>query len=148
MDASIKGEPQRFYWKHIQKDGREFDAEVSLNRLETQGANLLQAMVRDITERKQAEEALRENEERFRTLVENIPGTTYRCVCDRHWTMFFISDEVEVLTGYPASDFLQNRVRSFASMTGPFLTLPSARERKKSCVEKETGHSCIWILQE
>ena len=57
------------YWKHIQKDGSEFDAEVSLSRLETEGTNSLQAIVRDITERKQSEETLKIERQRFFSLL-------------------------------------------------------------------------------
>ncbi|OUR63963.1 hypothetical protein A9Q79_09450 [Methylophaga sp. 42_25_T18] len=70
--------------------------------------------VRD--KRNQAEKSLRESEEKFRTLVRNIPGITYRCACDKHWTMEYISDGVEVLSGYPATDFINNAVRSYASI--------------------------------
>ncbi len=59
---------------------------------------------------------LRRSEKRYRTLVENIPGATYRAASDENWTMEFLSDEVETLTGYPCSDFINNQVRSFASI--------------------------------
>ena len=39
------------------------------------------------------EQALRESEERYRTLVSNIPGMTYRCVFDDDRTMEFLSEE-------------------------------------------------------
>ena len=72
-----------------------------------------------LRESKQTEDELRKSEEQFRSLVGNIPGVSYRCRCDEQWTMDFISDEVRNLTGYPASDFLQNAVRSWASIMHP-----------------------------
>lgn len=47
--------------------------------------------------------------EPFRVLVENLPGIVYRCRNDEQWTMVFISPYVEVLTGLPASDYLEGR---------------------------------------
>jgi len=61
-----------FEWKHKKLDGKEFFATVLLNRLELHGENLLQATVRDITVYKEAEEALRASEEKYRSLVDNI----------------------------------------------------------------------------
>ncbi len=64
-------------------------------------------------------EQISNSEERYRTLVKNVPGITYRCALDESWTMDFISDEVETLTGYPGSDFIGNKKRSFASIIHP-----------------------------
>jgi PAS domain S-box-containing protein len=78
-----------------------------------------QGFLIDITSRKHAEIALTENEERFRTLVANIPGVVFRCSLDSDWTMEYLSDAVEELVGYPASDFIANRVRSYADVVHP-----------------------------
>jgi PAS domain S-box-containing protein len=62
---------------------------------------------------------LRANEAFLRSLVDNIPGAVYRCACDGDWTMQWLSDEIEEISGYPARDFIGNRVRTFASIEHP-----------------------------
>lgn len=73
----------------------------------------------DITRRRQVEADLAEREQQFRTLVNNIPGVPYRCLCDEHWTMLFMADAVSDLTGYAATDFINNAVRTYASTIHP-----------------------------
>jgi len=62
---------------------------------------------------------LRANDAMLRSLIDSIPGAIYRCACDRDWTMEWLSDEIETMTGYPASDFIGNAVRTFASIEHP-----------------------------
>lgn len=72
--------------------------------------------VEDITDRKTAENALKDREERFRTLIANIPGAVYRCACDKNWTVEFFNENISDIAGYPNSDFIKNQVRSYASI--------------------------------
>ncbi len=55
--------------------------------------------------RKQAEEALKERERQLGILLDNLPGPVYRCRNDAEFTMEFISDGIEQLSGYRAQDF-------------------------------------------
>ena len=80
---------------------------------------LAQGFLIDITARKNSDLALTESEARFRGLVGNIPGAVFRCDIDSDWTMEFLSDAIEELVGYPSSDFIDNRVRTFASVVHP-----------------------------
>jgi PAS domain S-box-containing protein len=82
-------------------------------------AALAQGFLIDITARKNSDLALTESESRFRGLVGNIPGAVFRCDIDSDWTMEFLSDAIEELVGYPSSDFIDNRVRTFASVVHP-----------------------------
>ena len=70
----------------------------------------------DMTERRLSEAALRESEERFRSLVANIPGIVYRRQHDPNWTIKFISQGIEKISNYPAADIVNNQIRSFASL--------------------------------
>jgi PAS domain S-box-containing protein len=61
----------------------------------------------------------RANEALLRSLIANIPGAVYRCACDDDWTMEWLSDGIEEITGYPASDFVRSAARTFTSVIHP-----------------------------
>ncbi len=65
----------------------------------------------DITERKQLEQEIQAKEERYRSLVSNLPGAVYRSSSDlsNNYSAFeVISPEIERITGYSAHEFLRN----------------------------------------
>lgn len=113
------------------KDGREFPVEMSSNYLQFNGKEFKCVIVRDISARKAAEVALQKSEQKFRTLVANVPGVIYRYLPDERWTVVFISDEIEKITGYPAAEFINNRVRSLIDCCHPndWLMVQQVTER-------------------
>ena len=59
-----------FEWMHCRTDGTEFPAEVLLSSMELGGKKVLQAVVRDITDRKRAEEELKKHHDQLDELVK------------------------------------------------------------------------------
>lgn len=87
-------------------------------------------------------ELLSESENRFRTVVANIPGAIYRARIADDWPLEFVSDNVERITGYPASDFIDNKVRSFGS-----IIHPADSGKVASAVDNAIKHGTPYSLE-
>jgi PAS domain S-box-containing protein len=70
---------------HRRKDGHVVPIEERQTLVEAGGERVVLSIVRDITERKRTEDALKESEERFRAIVENAPFGYYRVGKDGLW---------------------------------------------------------------
>jgi PAS domain S-box-containing protein len=69
---------ENFFWVHKRADGTTFPADVLLSRITLKNRVILQATVRDITERKKAETALKKSEEEYNSLFTNmVDGFAY-----------------------------------------------------------------------
>ncbi|MGA7677499.1 MAG: PAS domain S-box protein [Dehalococcoidia bacterium] len=73
MIRSVDEKGDHFETRHRRKDGTTYDVEISTNGAMFMGHKLIFCVCRDITERKQAEEALRRSEQNFRDSIENSP---------------------------------------------------------------------------
>jgi PAS domain S-box-containing protein len=114
------GKPFSTQYRLIARDGRVVWVEDEVIVVVNADGTPIQAQgfLLDITHRKAAEFALGESEERFRTLVGNVPGVIFRCEIDSDWTMEYLSDEVEDLVGYSAREFIRHE-RSYAQVVHP-----------------------------
>jgi diguanylate cyclase (GGDEF)-like protein/PAS domain S-box-containing protein len=95
--------------EYRRKDGTVFPVELQIYLVQDDAGKPsgMWAFVRDITRRRAAEEALRESEAKYRTLVMNIPARVYKGYAD--WSVEFFEEGVQALTGYPTEDFNSGR---------------------------------------
>jgi PAS domain S-box-containing protein len=86
------------------KDGSEFPAEINLRPLETEEGVLISSAIRDITERRRAEAALRESEEKYRVVAES--ATDAIITIDEYSRITYGNPATEKVFGYAADELL------------------------------------------
>ena len=102
-----------FFWIHKRTDGTTFSADVLLTRMPLKGREVLQATVRDITEQKKAEEAIK-----FQADLLNHVGQAILMV-DNNKTIRFWNKAAENLYGYSEEQALGHQVTEILGGTSP-----------------------------
>ncbi|MFZ0749649.1 MAG: PAS domain S-box protein, partial [Pyrinomonadaceae bacterium] len=88
----------------LHKNGSEIPLELSFGESVEGGKHFFTGIVRDITDRKRSEEALRQSEEHFRALIEN--ATDIITVLNRDGTRQYVSPSVERSIGYKPEELI------------------------------------------
>ena len=136
----------RFETRHRRKDGRIVDVEISVNYIEVAGGRFF-VFVHDITDRRLMEEALKESEEKYRSLVNDISLGIFRSTPGPRGKFLEVNPAMERITGYSREELLQIDVcdlyqhpeerqqvlEEIASATG--MTTRETRFRKKDGTE-------------
>jgi len=94
----------------IRKDINRVWVEINTVPIKQEGKTVVLGFVRDITERKQAEEALQEAEERYRSLVNNVKLGVFRNTLETGGRFLEINPAMEGITGYSREELLQMKV--------------------------------------
>ena len=120
-----------FETTHQRKDGSTYPVEVRLQLSRDETPPLFVAVVLDITDRKEAEEALRQSEERYRTLVERSHDAIY---IYRGRQLLFVNQRTCELTGYSEEELYNLDVFE--------LVHPEDRERvREHAIKRRKGQA-------
>jgi len=109
------------------KDGSVYDAVLGVDLIEVGGRQIRLTTARDVTEKKRAEEALRESEERFRTFAEMLPEIVYEA--DERGRIVFVNNRAYEATGYSRADVE-------AGLEIATLVAPEDRQRAMADVQR------------
>ena len=90
----------------LRQDGTEFPLEIMISHWELDGERYFTGVMRDVTERRAAEAALRTAERRFRDIVDNTDGIVWEADAVT-FDFTFVSQKAQRLLGYPLEDWLR-----------------------------------------
>jgi PAS domain S-box-containing protein len=130
----------------LRKDGSTVPIRRALGHAQLAKRDLFVLFITDISERRAIMQALRDSEQQFRSLIGNIPGISFRSSMAFDAPPMFVSDGIERLAGYPASDFVgANRTRTLGS-----LICEEDRERVAAAISRSiaelTAYQVEWCL--
>ena len=138
VQAALNGNPQVFEWQPMRADRNLFDVEITLSRLALGGSVCLQAIVRDITERKHAEATLRENQARLDLALQSAHMGVWSW--DIKENRRYFDDLTCKLLGIDATTFTGTLEEFFRAVH------PEDRERIKSALARVIEQDVLYEL--
>jgi PAS domain S-box-containing protein len=106
----VAGEAITFETRHRRKDGTSFPVEVRVGQFEQGGRRFL-CLVRDISDRKRAEDELRASEERFRSFVDHATDGFF--LFDEHQAILDVNRQACESLGYSREEMIGMHPRDF-----------------------------------
>lgn len=91
------------------KDGHLFPIRLGIGEVnQPDQMPLYVGFITDLTEQRALQQSLIEKEQKYRSLMDNMPGAAFRCKYDENWSMLFISPTITELTGYTPEEFTES----------------------------------------
>ncbi len=103
--------PNRYEFRVIRKDGTELWLEMVATRIDYRASPAILGAMLDITEKKRAEEALRESEERYRSIVENSHDGIL--IVDDKYRFVYVNDELCRILARPPEEIIGHDFRTY-----------------------------------
>ena len=104
-----KDGPNRFEFLGKRLDGQNINAEATVSTFQIENNFYIEFIIRDATERKKAQLTIRQSEEKYRNIADNIDDFLYTIeITNKGFHPVFITPSVEKITGYTASEFLMD----------------------------------------
>lgn len=97
---------RRIEVRAMRADGTDFPAEIAITRVGVPGPPVFTACMRDISERREADDRLRATEQRYRSLVEQLPLAVYIDRVDDASSNLYTSPQIQTMLGYTAEEWM------------------------------------------
>ncbi|MEO0164674.1 MAG: PAS domain S-box protein [candidate division WOR-3 bacterium] len=134
MNKALEGEPIMFEWLHQRKNGTLFYTEVSLKKFELIDGVYLLALVRDITERKNTQEKLKQSEELLRAVFESARDCIF--IKNKNSQYLMVNECFTKNLGIPISEIIgRDDIELFGPQKGEKLIEDDRKTLKGEIVE-------------
>jgi PAS domain S-box-containing protein len=107
----LQGGIEVFETLHLTKTGETLNIEVRASRISLNNQMLIQAVWRDITDRKRTETALQLSEDKFRSIVENTRDWIWACDCEAR--LIYSNPAIEEILGYSPAELAGRSAMEF-----------------------------------
>ena len=102
-----------YEWYSKNKEGVLFWTEVSVKKAEIHGADCVLCIYRDISERKKSETIIRDSEDRFRNIVQQLSDIVF--ILNETGTINYVTPSIENVLGYSSNEIIGKSFRDFLS---------------------------------
>lgn len=154
-EVNIAGTEREIY--AVKKNGHTFPIRLGVGKVDIpDSGTFFVGFITDISTRKSLEETIRKSEKQYSSLIKNIPGASFRCLMDEHWTTLFVSDAIYDVAGWNTSEFYDKTI-SFAELIHPddqesisLIMDKAVQERKTHKLEYRLRHKkghYVWVLE-
>jgi PAS domain S-box-containing protein len=145
--TKISSKPVRDTWTMVKKDGTTFPASVSLSPLLDEQDSIMGyvAIPQDLTEKILSNDLAKSTDEKFKILAENVPGAIYLCHNDDDYSVIYLNDHIEVITGYTAHEFYSKQI-TFAKLFHP-EDVPYINEAVGQSIKRKTPFSIRYRMK-
>ncbi len=124
---AMTGSSKAFYWQFLNSEKKLIDVEIGISPIVINNKRIFyQAIIRNITERKKLEKALKENERKVTALLESIPDLLF--ILDENYTYTYFKPDKNKLFDISHNQVIGKKIYDFFS--GEIL------ERYLKCIDK------------
>lgn len=140
--------PRPMESRHRTRDGRIFPVEIAASPLKLEGKNYCLTMVRDISERKEAEQRLHEKSQAIRAVVENSPDTIIRY--DSQCRRLYLNPAMEKIFGQPRERLHGTSPSEYSILPAHYLAtikkvLETGREQRMESSFRDAEGETRWV---
>lgn len=129
-----------FHSEHMTKDGQTIPVEINARTIESQDKKHILSIVRDISERVESEKALRESEERFRTMADGLPLVVW--VHDSRGNQIYVNKTFKEYYGLSEEDIQAGK---WKQMIDPETGPPYVEELVSSISEQRSFYGQVKV---